>query len=94
MLTTATGETAEVCGKLRLWVRIGGKHVSHDLHEVMVANISDKFIPGLDFLMAHVWNVDAGAGSLRIGAEEVHLHKSSSSELARCYQVTAVENHS
>ena len=63
VLKTATGETAKVCGKLRLWVRIVGTQV---LHEVLVANISDRFILGLDFLMAHSFTVDAGAGSLRI----------------------------
>ena len=63
---------AEVYGKLRLWVRIGGTQVSH---EVLVTNISDRFILGLDFLMAHGCTVDAGAGSLRIGAEEVQLRK-------------------
>ena len=52
---------AEVCGKLRLWVRIGGTQVSH---EVLVTNISDRLILGLDFLMAHGCTVDAGAGSL------------------------------
>ena len=87
VLKTATGETAEVHGKLRLGVRIGGMHVSH---EVLVANISDKFILGLDFLMANGCTVDAGAGSLRIGAEEVPLHKPSPREKACCYQVTAV----
>ena len=63
---------AEVCGKLRLWVRIGGTQVSH---KVLVTNISDRFILGVDFLMAHGCAVDAGAGSLRIGAEEVPLRK-------------------
>ena len=38
-LITATGETGEVCGKLRLWVRIGGAQVCH---EVLVANISER----------------------------------------------------
>ena len=37
--------------------------------------ITDRFILGLDFLMAHGCTVDAGAGSLRIGAEEVPLRK-------------------
>ena len=63
VLKTATGETAKVCGKLRLWVRIVGTQV---LNEVLVANISDRFILGLNFLMAHSFTVDAGAGSLRI----------------------------
>ena len=89
VLKTATGETAEVCAKLRLWVRIGGTQVSH---EVLVANISDRFILGLDFLMAHGCTVDSAGGSLRIGAEEVLLHKPLPSEQARCYWVTAVED--
>ena len=89
VLKTATGETAKVCGKLRLWVRIVGTQV---LHEVLVANIYDRFILGLDFLMAHSFTVDSGAGSLRIWAEEVALHKPLPSEQARCYRVTAVED--
>ena len=42
--------------------------------------------------MAHGYTVDAGAGSLRIGAEEVPLHKPSARQLARCYHLTAVED--
>ena len=61
-----------MCGKLRLWVRIGGTQV---FHEVLVANISDRFILGLDFLMAHGCTVDAGTASVRVGAEEVPLYK-------------------
>ena len=36
--------------------------------------------------------VVAGAGSLRIGVEEVPLHKPSASQLAHCYRLTAVED--
>ena len=43
-------------------MRIVGTQV---LHEVLVANISDRFILGLDFLMAHSCTVDAGSGSLQ-----------------------------
>ena len=89
VLKTATRETAEVGGKLRLWVRIGGTQVSP---EVLVANISDWFILGLDFLMPHGCTVNAEAGSLRIGAEEVPLHNTLPSEQARCYRETAVED--
>ena len=76
-----------MCGKLRLWVRIG---VTQVCHEVLVANISDRFILVLDFLMAHSCTVDAGTGSLRIEGEDVLLHKPLPSEQARCYRVTAV----
>ena len=58
----------------------------------MVANISDWFILGLDFLIAHGCTVDAEAGSLPIGAAEVFLHNPLPGEQARCYRVTAVED--
>lgn len=48
VLKTATGETNTVHGKLWVWVQIGGIEVSY---EILVADISDKFILGLDFLM-------------------------------------------
>ena len=48
--------------------KIGGVEVSY---EILAADISDTFILGLNFLMAHGFTVDAGAGSLRIGVEEV-----------------------
>ena len=89
ILKTATGETAEVGEKLRLWFRIGGTQVSH---EALVANIFDWLILGLDFLMAHGCTVDAEAGSLQIGAEEAPLHNPLPSEQARCYRVTADED--
>ena len=56
LLKTATGDTANVAGKLWLRIKIGGTEVSH---ETLVADISDKFILGLDFLMAHGCTVDA-----------------------------------
>ena len=89
VLKTATGDTANVAGKLWLGIKIGGTEVTH---ETLVADISGKFILGLDFLMAHDCTVDAGAGSLHIGEEEVPLHKPSARQLVRCYRLTAVEN--
>lgn len=56
LLKTATGETANVLGKLWLGIKIGGTEVSH---ETLVADISDKFILGVDVLMAHGCTVDA-----------------------------------
>ena len=50
VLKTATGDTANVAGRLWLRIKIGGTKVSH---ETLVAEISDKFILGPDFLMAH-----------------------------------------
>ena len=72
VLKTATGETATVHGKIILKVKIGGAEVSH---VAPVADISDKFILGLDFLMVHGCSVHTGVGSLHIGAEEVPIHK-------------------
>ena len=89
VLKTATGETATVHGKLQLKVKIGGAEVSH---VALVDDISDKFILGLDFLMAHGCSVDAGVGSLRIGVEEVPLHKPLAFQVARCRQVVALED--
>ena len=89
VLKTATGDAANVAGKLWLGITIGGTEVSH---ETVVADISDKFILGLDFLMAHGCTVDAGAGSLRIRVEEVPLHKPSARQQARCCRLTAVED--
>ena len=89
VLKTATGETATLYGKLELKVKIGGEEVSH---AAPVVDISDKFILGLDFLMAHDCSVDTGMGSLRIGAEELPLHKPLALQVARCHQVVAMED--
>ena len=89
VLKTATGETATVHGKLQLKVKIGGAEVSH---VALVADISDKFILILDFVMAHGCSVDTGVGSLRIGVEEVPLHKPLAFQVARCCQVMALED--
>ena len=89
VLKTATGDTENVAGKLWLGIKIGGTEFSH---ETLVADISDKFILDLDFLMVHGCTVDAGAGSLHIGVEEVPLHKPSARQLSHCYRLTAVED--
>ena len=89
VLKTATGETATVHGNLPLKVKIGGAEVSH---VTLVANISDKFILGLDFLMAHSCSVDTRVGSLCIGAAEVPLHKPLAFQEACCHQVVAMQD--
>lgn len=89
VLKTATGETATVHGKLQVKVKIGGAEVSH---EAPVADISDKFILGLDFLMVHGCSVHTGVGSLHIGAEEVPIHKPLAFQVACCHQVVAMED--
>ena len=85
VLKTATGETATVHGKLQLKVKLV-------VHVALLADISDKFILGLDFVMAHGCSVDTGMGSRRIGVEEVPLHKPLAFQVARCRQVVAVED--
>ena len=90
VLKTATGESATVHGKLQLKVKIGGAEVSH---VALVADISDKFILGLDLRMAHGCSVDTGVDSLRIGVEEVPLHKPLAFQVARCRQVVALEDN-
>ena len=57
ILKTATGDRANVAGKLWLGIKIGGSH------ETLAADIPDNFIFGLDFLMAHGCTVDAGCVS-------------------------------
>ena len=89
VLKTARGETATVHGKLQLKVTIGGTEVSH---VALVADISDKIILGLDFLMAHGCSVDTGVGSLHIGVEKVPLHKPLAFQVARCRRVVAIED--
>ena len=42
--------------------------------------------------MAHGCSVDTGVGSLRIGAEEVPLHKPLAFQVARCHRVVALED--
>ena len=59
-LHTATGESAAIKGK-KVKIRIGKTHY---YHEVLVADIVDEVILGMDFMRANDFMVDVGRGVL------------------------------
>ncbi|XP_055950970.1 uncharacterized protein LOC129985076 [Argiope bruennichi] len=69
-LTTATGEKANIHGKLDSWIECGSRRLQH---KVYVADITDPCILGLDFLREFNFTVDLESNEIRTGGEEIPL---------------------
>ncbi|GFV87628.1 retrovirus-related Pol polyprotein from transposon 412 [Trichonephila clavipes] len=88
VLQTVTGEKIDIHGKLKVKIKFGDTTYQH---AVYVADISDPFILGLDFLKEHGFTLDFNKNELRSIHEEVTIFKiEHRTESIR--QVTANEN--
>ena len=71
-LKTATGDQALVLGELTVDIGIGFKKGSH---QVLVADIVDEVILGMDLMRKFGFTIDLKNGVLRVDHEEVPIHK-------------------
>ncbi|GBM58366.1 hypothetical protein AVEN_169845-1, partial [Araneus ventricosus] len=71
---TATGEKAEIHGKLGAAIECGSRKFEHIIY---VADITDLCILGLDFLQKFNFTVDLEKNEIRTGEEEIPLFSSS-----------------
>ncbi|GBN34188.1 Retrovirus-related Pol polyprotein from transposon 297, partial [Araneus ventricosus] len=69
-LKTATGEKAEIHGKLDAAIECGSRKFQHKIY---VADITDPCILGLDFLQKFNFMVDLEKNEIRTGGEKVPL---------------------
>ena len=67
-LRTGTGQPVKVFGKVEIHLRLGRLEFSH---QVLVADIVDEAIFGVDVMNAYRFIVDFKNNVLRIGGEEV-----------------------
>ena len=67
---TATGRPVKVFGKVKIHPRLGRLEFNH---QVLVADIVDEAILGVDVMNAYGFTVDFKNNVLRIGKEEVML---------------------
>ncbi|GBM50686.1 hypothetical protein AVEN_45959-1 [Araneus ventricosus] len=86
-LKTATGEKAEIHGKLDAAIECGSRKFQNRIY---VADITDPCILGLDFLQNFNFRVDLGKNEIRTGGEEIPLF-SASAEHSKLYSVLAKE---
>lgn len=70
-LRTATGDEIPTHGKVTIRIGIGSKMCDH---QVLVADIADEFILGMDLLRKFGFTLDLKQGALRMGNEEIPLH--------------------
>lgn len=89
-LTTATGQRIPVRGELGVSIKIGETPFKH---EVIVAEIVDDCIIGLDFLQNHQCSIDMKNGVLRCNTEEVPM-KGGSSGKVYCVKRTVLKPRS
>ncbi|UYV62799.1 K02A2.6-like [Cordylochernes scorpioides] len=80
MLRTVTGDTAPIEGELDVDIRLGGTRFDH---RVLVADIEDEFILGMDIIREHGFTFDPTQGILRLGDESFVL----STEGEKCEDV-------
>lgn len=69
-LRTATGEIAQIIGKVTASIHIGNRTVEHDF---IVANITDEVIIGVDFMIRHGFTLDLKKKTLRYANVELPL---------------------
>lgn len=69
-LSTATGQRIPVRGEMKITVKLGERVYRHN---VIVADILDDCIIGLDFLQNYQCNIDMKYGTLKCGREEIPI---------------------
>ncbi|UYV61797.1 K02A2.6-like, partial [Cordylochernes scorpioides] len=87
MLRTVTGDTAPIEGELDVDIRLGGTRFDHI---VLVADIEDEFILGMDIIREHGFTFDPTQGILRLGDESFVL--STEGEKCEGVRLFACEN--
>lgn len=70
-LRTATGETASTFGEIVVNFKLGSQNFSH---QVLVANISDDVILGMDIMKEYGFSLDLKEGLLRVRNEDLVFH--------------------
>ncbi|GBM98038.1 Retrovirus-related Pol polyprotein from transposon 297 [Araneus ventricosus] len=80
-LKTATGEKAEIHGKLDAAIECGSRKFRHSIY---VADITDHCILGLDFLQIFNFTVDLEKNEIRTGGEEIPLFLASAEHSKLC----------
>ncbi|GBN37554.1 Retrovirus-related Pol polyprotein from transposon 297 [Araneus ventricosus] len=80
-LKTATGEKAEIHGKLDAAIECGSRKFQHKIY---VADITDPCILGLDFLQKFNFMVDMEKNEIRTGGEESPLFSASAEDSKLC----------
>ncbi|GBM46349.1 hypothetical protein AVEN_113627-1 [Araneus ventricosus] len=78
---TATGEKAEIHGKLDAAIDCGSRKFQHKIY---VADITDPCILGLDFLQKFNFMVDLEKNEIRTGGEEIPLFSASAEDSKLC----------
>ncbi|GBM30698.1 hypothetical protein AVEN_259565-1 [Araneus ventricosus] len=86
-LNTATGEKAEIHGKLDAAIDCGSRKFQHRIY---VADITDPCILDLDFLQKCNFTVDLEKNEMRTGGEEIPLF-SASAEHSKLWSVLSKE---
>ncbi|GBM32909.1 Retrovirus-related Pol polyprotein from transposon 412 [Araneus ventricosus] len=80
-LKAATGEKAEIHGKLDAAIECGSRKFQHRIY---VVDITDPCILGLDFLQKFNFTVDLEKNELRTGGEEIPLFSASAEHSKLC----------
>ncbi|GBM31359.1 Retrovirus-related Pol polyprotein from transposon 297 [Araneus ventricosus] len=78
---TATGEKAEIHGKLDAAIECGSRKFQHKIY---VTDITDPCILGLDFLQKFNFMVDLEKNEIRTGGEEILLFSASAEDSKLC----------
>ncbi|GBL73296.1 hypothetical protein AVEN_175240-1 [Araneus ventricosus] len=79
-LKTATGEKAKIQGKLDASIECGSRKFQH---RVYIADITDSYILGLDFLQKFKFTVDLEKNEIRTGSEKISLFSGSTQHRKR-----------
>ncbi|GBL95526.1 hypothetical protein AVEN_54128-1 [Araneus ventricosus] len=84
-LKTATGEKAEIYGKMDASIECGSRKYQHRIY---VADITDPSILGLDFLQRFDFTVDLEKNEIWTGGKEIPLFSASAEHAKLCSLLT------
>lgn len=88
-LTTATGESSPVLGKINVEMMIGNQKFRHD---ILLANIKSDGIVGLDLLQSQGCQIDLGKNRIMINGETVECYQKDDHYVPSCCRVEIKEN--
>ncbi|KAK3108631.1 hypothetical protein FSP39_012081 [Pinctada imbricata] len=89
-LITATGESSPCLGQCKMQIKVGSQVFEHN---VIVADINNEGILGLDFLSAHNCDLDLGnfCLTLKPSNESIECHHYASNAKVSCFKIAVTE---
>lgn len=88
-LVTATGDSVPFLGKISVDIELGEQKLKQD---VLLADISNDGILGVDFLNAHHCDINMSKKCIKINGQKVHCYARDKNSLSSCCRIAVTED--